>query len=101
MATQLLVMGGTDGPGFTLVIENGKVVLKPLPGWNPEIMKELGAALSAVQAMEGLRQHAGITQALADSVGRFVITEMDRYLAQDAVGGKGAATVVVMPTLAR
>lgn len=48
---QIMIIGGTDGPGWILTPHG----LKPVPGWNPEALKELVTAVRVLRNASQLK----------------------------------------------
>jgi hypothetical protein len=94
MAAQVsfLIAGGTDAPGIRIVPDgHGGWKIVKVPGWNPEQMVELGAALQVVAA-GGRLKHADTAQAVLKSAGRLAQSELATALGKDA---ENAHVVVV------
>ena len=70
MMHSIIIGGGTDGPGIIITFENGKVVFKRVPGWNPEQLSELGAAINILREASKLKT-PGLAEAAAASVMEF------------------------------
>jgi hypothetical protein len=87
----IIVVGGfTDAPGFKIVIENGHIVIVPIPGWNPEFARELGSALK-VAALGGTLKNAEASQVIVSSAVRLAAGELSRVVGKETTGN----TVVV------
>ena len=80
----IIIGGGTDGPGWSITFENGKIVIKPLPGWNPEQLVELGAALNVMRDATKLKSPR-LAEAAIHSVWDFAQKQFDQHLKGDAV----------------
>ena len=94
-AVIFLIGGENDAPGMSIQIVNGHVVIKPVPGWGPEAMREISQALKAVSA--GVRVgNAAVSEGVANSAGTFALAEIQRYLAQAMPNHQGAMPVVIV-----
>jgi hypothetical protein len=51
----LVFISGNDAPGIVITVVDGKVVIKRVPGWNPEVFAEVKAAVSAFETPEASR----------------------------------------------
>jgi|SwirhisoilCB1_FD_contig_31_18525054_length_478_multi_4_in_0_out_0_1 hypothetical protein len=83
----IIVGGGTDAGGYIITFENGKIVIKKIPGWNPEAFAELGAALSIIRDATRLKT-PGLAEAAMHSVMEFTQKQLDQH-------AKGGAVVVI------
>lgn len=80
----IIIGGGTDAPGFIITFENGKVVIKRIPGWNPEQFSELGAALNILRQATKLKT-PGLAEAAAHSVMEFTQKQLNEHVKGSAV----------------
>jgi hypothetical protein len=83
----IYIGGGTDGGGFTISFENGKLVIKRVPDWNPEQFRELGAAVNILREATKLKT-PGLAEAAAQSVMEFTQKQLDHHM-------KGGAVLVI------
>jgi hypothetical protein len=83
----IIIGGGTDAGGWQITFENGKVVIKRIPGWNPEQLAELTAALSIIREATKLKT-PGLAEAAAASVMEFTQKQLDQNV-------KGGAVLIV------
>jgi hypothetical protein len=80
-----IVIGGyTDAGGYIITFEHGHIVIKPIPGWNPELFAELGAALNILREATKLKT-PGLAEAAARSVWDFTQKQLDEHVKGDAV----------------
>jgi hypothetical protein len=79
---------GTDAGGWEITVVNGKVVLKRIPGWNPEQLLELTAALNVIREATKLRT-PGLAEEVAGSVMKFAQGQLGQH-----VHGEGTVIVV-------
>jgi hypothetical protein len=87
----IIVVGGyTDAPGFKIVIEGGRILIVPIPGWNPEFARELGSALK-VAGLAGSLKNAEASQVIMSSAIRLAAGELSRVVGNETTGN----TVVV------
>ena len=87
-----IIGGGTDGPSIRLVPDgHGGYRIVHVPGWNPEAMLELSAALSILKQASRLKQPEAQT-AVMQAVSKIAESGL-AHLTGDQAGG---ATVVVM-----
>lgn len=85
----ITIIGGTDAPGIQIVPDgHGGFVLKRLPGWDPELMRELANSLHVVSAASRLKTN-GLASAVIKSVGSLIEQQLGDHLG-------GAANVVVL-----
>jgi len=88
----IIIGGGTDAPGYKLVPDgHGGYKVVPVPGWNPEAMLELSAALSILQQASRLKQPDASKGVMA-AVSKIAQSGLT-HLAGDQAGG---TTIVVM-----
>lgn len=80
----IIIVGGTDAPGIIITFENGKVVIKRVPGWNPDQFVELGAALNILREATKLKT-PGLAEAAAHSVMEFTQKQLDQHVKGNAV----------------
>jgi hypothetical protein len=80
----IVVGGGTDAGGIIITVENGKLVIKRIPGWNPEQFLEIGAALNIIREASKLKA-GNVAEAAVKSVWDFAQKELDQHLKGDAV----------------
>jgi hypothetical protein len=78
------ILIGTDAGGLILTFENGHLVFKHVPGWNPEQLTELGAALNILREATKLKT-PGLADAAAKSVWDFAQKQLDEHVKGDAV----------------
>jgi hypothetical protein len=78
------IIVGTDAGGIILTIENGHIVFKRVPGWNPEQFVELGAAVNILREATKLKT-PGLSEAAARSVWDFAQKQFDEHVKGDAV----------------
>jgi hypothetical protein len=92
--TQILVVGGTDAPGF-MIVPDGKGGYKiiPVPGWNPEQMRELSSALRVVAAA-GRIKHAQASRTILNNAAKLAASEIHGLLGRADVAGGSVAVVV-------
>jgi hypothetical protein len=80
-----IVIGGyTDAGGYIITFEGGHIVIKRIPGWNPEQFAELGAALNIIRESTKLKT-PGLAEAAAHSVWDFTQKQLDQHVKGDAV----------------
>ena len=87
MASQfhsIIVGGGTDGGGLQITFENGHIVIKRIPGWNPEQFAELGAALNVIRQASKLKT-PGLAEAAILSVMEFTQKQLGQHAAGNSV----------------
>ncbi len=84
MAQLFVPFGGTDGGGIQILVVGGKIIIKPVPPWGPEIMREIQAAAQiahlATQFADKKVQEQGVhfaQQALQHRAG-----EIENYVAE-------------------
>lgn len=88
-----LLIGGTDAPGIQLVPDgHGGWKIVRVPGWNPEQMVELGAAIEATAAGAHLKE-AKASQAILKAAGPLVSAQLEKVLGKQ---GADANVVVVV-----
>jgi len=88
----IIIGGGTDAPGVKLVPDgHGGYKVVPVPGWNPEAMLELSAAVSILQQATRLKQPEASKGVMA-AVSKIASSDLT-HLAGDQAAG---ATVVVI-----
>ena len=80
----IIVGGYTDAGGYIITFEHGKVVIKRIPGWNPEQLTELGAALNILKEATKLKT-PGLAEAAAASVMEFTQKQLDEHVKGNAV----------------
>jgi hypothetical protein len=80
----IVIGGNTDAGGVVLTFENGHLVIKRIPGWNPEQFVELGAALNILREAAKLKT-PGLSEAAARSVWDFTQKQLDEHVKGDAV----------------
>ena len=80
----IVIGGGTDAPGIIITFENGRIVIKHVPGWNPEQFRELGAALNIIREATKLKTPE-LAEAAAKSVWDFTQKQLDQHVKGDAV----------------
>jgi hypothetical protein len=92
----ILVVGGlTDGPGFKLVSDgHGGFKVVPIPGWEPEVMRELGAALRALTAGAHIKSAEGAS--IVNLASKIVQAKVQHQLGH-AAAGHVETTVFAMP----
>jgi hypothetical protein len=83
----IIIGGGTDAGGIIITFEHGKLVIKKIPGWNPEQFAELGAAVNILREATKLKT-PGLAEAVAHSVMEFTQKQLDQHV-------KGSAVLVV------
>lgn len=84
----ITIIGGTDAPGIQIVPDgHGGYVIKRIPGWNPEAMRELANSLQVVTAASRLKT-AGLAEATIKSVGAIIEKQLGEHVA--------GANIVVM-----
>jgi hypothetical protein len=92
MAVSFLIIGGTDAPGIMIVPDgHGGYKIVRVPGWNPEQMVELGAALEVVAAA-GRLKHPQVSQAILKNVGKLIESEIAPAMKE--AGGQAVVAVV-------
>jgi hypothetical protein len=74
--------GGTDGPTIVLTVVDGKVVIKRVPGWNPEVLAEVTAAVSTFEEAGKIKSKAARTrfEAVAHEVLQARVGEIQEYM---------------------
>jgi hypothetical protein len=89
----IIVIGGyTDAPGFKIVSDgHGGFKVVPIPGWNPEVSAELGAALRIVASAAQIKQPEA-SQAIMTAAAKLATSQIGAL----AGGGAGQTTVVVV-----
>jgi hypothetical protein len=91
--TIFVVGGGTDAPGFKIVPDGkGGFKIVPVPGWNPEQMRELSSALRAV-AVAGRIKHSKTSRAILNNATKLAASEIEGLLGKAEAGGKIAVVV--------
>jgi hypothetical protein len=72
----------TDAGGIVISIVGGKVVIKHVPGWNPEVMHEVTAAANVLASASRIKDKAirGEFERLAHSVVERRAPEIEAYL---------------------
>jgi hypothetical protein len=80
----IIIGGGTDAGGLSITFENGKVVIKRIPGWNPEQLLELSAALNIIREATKLKT-PGLAEAAALSVMKFTQEQLGQHVKGNAV----------------
>ena len=97
----VLFRNGTDGGGVIIVPDgHGGFKIVHIPPWDPNLIKELGAAVKVITASADLRAHrAG--QGILNEAGKIASEELRRYIehvgaAHAGVKGDAAANVVVI-----
>ena len=80
----IIIGGATDAPGWQITFENGKVVIKRIPGWNPEQLSELTAALNIIREATKLKT-PGLAEAAAASVMEFTEKQLSQHVQGGAV----------------
>ena len=89
-----VVGGGTDAPGFKIVPDgHGGYKVVPVPGWNPEQMIELSAALQVISAATRMK-HPEVSRGILNSATKLAATELGGIVGKEA-GGAGHVVVVV------
>jgi hypothetical protein len=80
----------TDAGGITISIVNGKVVIKRVPPWNPEILAEIQGAIAAFAHASKLKDQgmAQKFQAFAEGVLQARSKEIQEYI---GAAGQAAA----------
>ena len=78
-----VVGGGTDGGGYIITIgADGKIIIKRIPGWNPELLADLARAADVITSAVGLKQ-----KGLAEGVIREVMPMIQDQLAKNVKEG--------------
>jgi RimJ/RimL family protein N-acetyltransferase len=80
----IIIGGGTDAGGWIITFEHGKVVIKRIPGWNPEQFAELGAALNIIREATKLKT-PGLAEAAALSVMKYAQDQLGQHVKGNAV----------------
>ena len=88
-----VVGGGTDAPGYKLVWDGHHVKIVPVPGWNPEQMAELGAALRVISAAGRMKHPEG--ENILNAAAKVAHSELSRT-AGPVAGKEGGQTVVLL-----
>jgi hypothetical protein len=92
-ATFLVVGEGTDAPGFRIVPDGkGGWKIVPVPGWDPEQMRELASAVRVVAAA-GRIKHAAVSRRILKSAADHALTEIGGLIGKEA---RGAQAVIVV-----
>jgi hypothetical protein len=89
---EFIVIGGeTDAPGIKIVSDgHGGIKIVHVPGWNPEQLVELGAALKVIAAAAAIHREDAQHEILHAAIG-LAGRELD-----GVAGEHGAGTVVVV-----
>jgi hypothetical protein len=80
----IIVGGLTDAGGIIITFENGKVIIKRIPGWNPEQFSELNAALTIIREATKLKA-PGLAEAAVLSVMKFTQDQLGEHVKGNAV----------------
>ena len=89
----IFVIGGyTDAPGFKIVSDgHGGFKVVPIPGWNPELSAELGAAVRIIASTAQIKQPEA-SQAILNAATKLATSQISAL----AGGSAGNTTVVVV-----
>lgn len=92
--TSFILIGGTnDAPGIRLVPDgSGGWKIEKVPGWNPEEMVELGAAIKLAAGGARLK-HEKISGAIVSNAAELATEQLARA---GLAAGEGATVVVVV-----
>ena len=76
MINSMTFLGGTDGPGFQIVIQNGRIIIKPIPPWGDQLIE--------IRNMLGILQRAGAlkTPGLAEDVAKPLMELVQKQLGE-------------------
>jgi len=80
----ILIIGGTDAPGFELVFVNGKWVVRPHPGWGIDNMRELSHAINVISEATRLKT-PGVTEAILHSAMDLVQKELANHVKEGTI----------------
>jgi hypothetical protein len=75
---------GTDAGGWVLKVVNGKVVVVPVPGWNPQVLEEVTTAVNILAASANIkdqtikRQMKDVAEGIVNTRGK----EIQAYMKQ-------------------
>lgn len=90
-----IVHGGSDAGGWQLVPDgHGGFKIVKVPGWQPEQIREITAALEAVSAVT--RVEGRLSSAVASTAGKFAAEQMRSYFQKAMPDGQGNAPIVVV-----
>src|SRR6266702_8941780 len=88
-----VVGGGTDAPGYKIVSDgHGGFKVVPVPGWNPELALELGAALKIVTAVARIKT-PDASQAILNAAAKVVSAGIS-HLPGAPAGGQNTVVIV-------
>jgi hypothetical protein len=87
--TFLIVGGETDAPGWKLVWDGKEWKIVPVPGWNPELTREL-SSLAQIVAKASEVKNAQVSRAILNAAGPLVQKELS-----GAVGAEHGTVVIV------
>ena len=78
-----IVRGGTDAGGIIITIgADGKIHIKRIPGWNPELLTDLVSAVDVIGRASSIKQ-----KGLAEAVIKEVMPLVQDQLAQNVKEG--------------
>lgn len=83
----VVVLGGSlvDGPGFKLVSNgHGGFTVVPIPGWGPDVMRDVGPALRALAAGAQINSAEGIS--IVNVASKIVRDKIQQQIGPAAVG---------------
>jgi len=80
----IIIIGGSDAGGYIITFEHGRIVFKRIPGWNPEQLVELSAALNIIREATKLKT-PGLAEAAAGSVMEFAQKQLGEHVKGGAV----------------
>jgi len=88
-----VVGGANDAPGFKIVSDgHGGITVVPIPGWNPELSAQLGAALKVIASAANIRQPEA-SQAILGAATKLAHAEISRMVGK-TTGGQQSIIII-------